>query len=102
VGLKACCYKGGRLRKVDNNSRIKIKMEKAKKFKIILKVFLGLILIYSICFKVFTSLFDFFNKNRDMGFWTSFIESDLPNFISIMSMCYLTWLVFKRPKETDT
>jgi hypothetical protein len=63
--------------------------------KKIFKSFLGLILIYSICFKLFTSLFDFFNKNRDMEFLSSFIESDLPNFISILSMCYLVWILFK-------
>lgn len=64
--------------------------------KKIFNFFLGLILIYSICFKLFTSLFDFFNKNRDMGFWTSFIENDLPNFISILAMCYLVWLILPR------
>jgi hypothetical protein len=48
-----------------------------------------------------TGFFDFLNKNRDMGFWTSFFESDLPNIVGILSMIYLLWLLIKPKKQSN-
>ena len=69
--------------------------------KTIFKVLIVLVLAYSILFKSITGFFDFLNKNRDMGFWTSFFESDLPNIVGVLSMLYLTWLVIKSPTRSD-
>lgn len=67
--------------------------------KKILKTIVVLILIYSIFIKSFTSVFDFLNKNRDMGFWVSFFESDFPNIVGILSMIYLVRIFLKTEKR---
>lgn len=69
--------------------------------KLIVKILIVLILVYSIFFKLITGFFDFLNKNRDMGFWTSFFESDLPNIVGILSMIYLLWLLIKPKKQSN-
>ncbi|MGX1023608.1 hypothetical protein ACSSV5_000760 [Psychroflexus sp. MBR-150] len=69
--------------------------------KLIVKILIVLILVYSIFFKMITGFFDFLNKNRDMGFWTSFFESDLPNIVGILSMIYLLWLLIKPKKQSN-
>jgi hypothetical protein len=73
-----------------NNSKMKI-----------VKILIGLILLYSIFFRLITGFFDFLNKNRDMGFWISIFESDLPNLVGIFSMIYLLWFLIKSKEQSN-
>ncbi len=63
--------------------------------KMVIKILLILLLIYALLFQSFTGVFDFLNKNKDMGFWTSFFESDLPNVIGVFSIGYVICYLVK-------
>lgn len=76
-------------------------MQKNSKIKYIVKILISLILVYSVFFKLISGFFDLLNKNRDMGFWTSIFESDLPNFVGVFSMIYLLWLLIKSNEQSN-
>ena len=57
--------------------------------KILIRVLVIIILIYTIFIKSFISFFDFLNHNPHLDVMTNFWEDDLPNIVSILAMIYL-------------
>lgn len=57
--------------------------------KILIRVLVIIILIYTIFIKSFISFFDFLNHNPNLDVMTNFWEDDLPNIVSILAMIYL-------------
>jgi hypothetical protein len=66
------------------------------KMKTVFKIIVGILLTYALFIKLFTGLFDFFNKKKALDFWISFFEIDFPNLISIISIGFLLFLVIRK------
>jgi len=71
------------------------KIKITEMMKTVFKITIVFILIYAIILTFFTGMFDLFNKNANLPFWTSVLESDLPNLIAIIAMIYVVYRILK-------
>lgn len=63
------------------------------------KRIITIFVLYAVFINSIYGFFELLNKDSNHRLWISILETDLPNFISILSMIYLLFLINKRNRD---